>query len=179
MEEPNYSSSNETPSSQGKQPASSEQEQKVEELVNQALERKQTIQSLNQLRTRLGWLTGLFVIAIIVLGGGLGWVSYRLQQQQKQLVQQNDNPENLERIQQLEGQIEELQQQVPNPKTIKRLDNQLDEVTTAVDNNQQTLERLLKRLQDQQSQEGSPEFNFSDSFSPSNESPSNETETSN
>jgi len=179
MEEPNYSSANETPSSQGKQSASNEQEQKVEELVNQALERKQTIQNLNQLRTRLGWLTGLLVIAIIVLGGGLGWVSYRLQQQQNQLVQQNENPENLERIQQIESQIEELQQQVPNPKTIKRLENQIDDVTTAVDNNQKTLERMLKGLQNQQSQEDSPEFNFSDSFSPSNESPSNETDTSN
>lgn len=178
IEEPdhssNQSSTDETSTSQGKASTGGNQNLNVEELVNQALERKQTLQNVNQLRNQLHWLTGFFVIAVIALGGGLGWVAYRLQAQQQQITEQNvQNPQ--ERIQQLEDQIETLQQQVPDPETIENLETQLDEVTAAIDKNQQTLERVLKGTQTQDLQ--SDQLDPTPSESPS--IPSDETDTFN
>ncbi|PSO49365.1 MAG: hypothetical protein BRC33_07160 [Cyanobacteria bacterium SW_9_44_58] len=161
MEEPNkfsnQSPTNKNPSNQSEQSTSGTQEQNVEELVNQALERKQSLQYLSQLRGRVNWLTGLFAIAVIILGGGLGWVSYSLQQQKEQFVQQNEIPENLERIQELDTQIQQLQEKVPDSQRIERLENQIDELKAAIENNQQQLESVSRENQNQALQEESPQ----------------------
>jgi len=133
----NQSLTNEHPSSQAEKTTSGTQESNVEEVVNQVLERKQTIQNLTRLRNRINWLTGFFAIAVIILGGGLAWVSYSLQKQEKQV----------------NTQIRQLQEQTPDPEKIQSLENQVDKLNSAIDNNQQTLEKILKENQIQGSQE--------------------------
>ncbi|NBD33679.1 MAG: hypothetical protein GVY17_12130 [Cyanobacteria bacterium] len=184
IEEPNYSShqtsNDDDATSRSQQAKASAQELNVEELVDRALERKQTLQDTNRLRSQVGWLTGFFVIAVILFGGGLGWVAYRLQVQQRQIADQNaTSPETLERIQQLESQIETLSQQVPDLQRIESLEEQLDQLTTTVNENQQAMQQALEEtdtLDVQRGLEESIPSESEDSALPGNE---NETGTSN
>ena len=190
---PSEGSANDNPANQGKQydsgtATSGSQGQNLEELVDRVLEQKLIVEETNRLRNRVGWLTGILVVAILLLGGGFAWLAYRSQAQQEQLAEitsETASSVDSQRIQELESQIQEIQksrQPFPEPVTtqietnqerIRELENQLNEVTTTVNDNQQTLKDLSETLREMSMRQ--PESTLSPSPSGSN---SDGTETS-
>jgi uncharacterized protein YPO0396 len=143
--------------------------QHLEDLAREVLELKLATLSdsdhygreVEKLRNQFIWLTGIFILAIAILGGTLAWVTFTLKSTQEQLVERVDsvtaNRVRVEQIEELEENLRSLQEQLPesiardvatNQEQLSEVQADLNSLQRRVTTRQETLGIFLRALQD-------------------------------
>lgn len=156
--------------------------QHLEDLAREVLELKLATLSdadhygreVEKLRNQFIWLTGIFILAIAILGGTLAWVTFTLKSTQEQLVERVDsvtaNRVRVEQIEELEENLRSLQEQLPetiardvatNQEQLSEVQADLNSLQRRVTTREQTLGIFLRALQDLVS-ESTPEASTPD-----------------
>jgi hypothetical protein len=143
--------------------------QHLEDLAREVLELKLATLSdadhygreVEKLRNQFIWLTGIFILAIAILGGTLAWVTFTLKSTQERLVERVDsvtaNRVRVEQIEELEENLRSLQEQLPesiardvaaNQEQLSEVQADLNLLQRKVTTREETLGIFLRALQD-------------------------------
>jgi len=165
-------SSNEPTGASGSTP-SSQPNSELEAAVDRVLERKVTPmleddrlnRKTDRLRGQVGWLTGITIASVLILGGALAWSVNRLQTQQARLADSVASGE------EAGGQVQQLREQLQtNQERLQAMRERLQEIGSGVNSNESALNRIADSLR------GIAEQGSSGSESPSAEPSPSETE---
>jgi chromosome segregation ATPase len=165
-------SSNEPTGASGSTP-SSQPNSELEAAVDRVLERKVTPmleddrlnRKTDRLRGQVGWLTGITIASVLILGGALAWSVNRLQTQQERLANSVASGE------EAGGQVQQLREQLQtNQERLQAMRERLQEIGSGVNSNESALNRIADSLR------GIAERGSSGSESPSAEPSPSQTE---